>query len=144
MARNITTMTKAQAAQGMQWAPYSTLDERAEGYFYALLESRPSYEWAKPDIVALTRVAKWLAQSDELAFQMDMEGITITNLKGTEVLNPLFSAVDQLERRIAAVMAKLAIFRVSSNNLGTKSTIGARAKDALALAEKTDDDELVG
>jgi hypothetical protein len=140
MANNLSTKKKANVAT-ITWAPYSTLPPKGEDYFYSLLESRPSYEWAKPDIIALTRVAGWLAQADEYNYRLEMEGLTLTNAKGTEVLNPVFSAVDQLERRIVSVMAKLAIFRISSNTVGTKSTIGDRARDALEAKAMADEDK---
>jgi hypothetical protein len=143
--QNITSMIAAQNGKNLTWEPTKALSPDAEAYFYDLLTCRASYDWSRGDVIALTRLSGWLAEADKLASVIERDGYTLTNAKGTHIMNPIFSAQDSLERRIISAMVKLAIFAVSSATTGKRPIIGERAKQARDAAENDGgDDDCIG
>lgn len=143
MAQNIRSMRNAHAAKTVTWAPHHPLAPEAERYFYDLLTCRASFDWSRGDVIMLTRLSDWLADADQYRYRLEMEGLTLTNAKGTEVVNPMVTICDGLERRIVATMVKLAIFSISSTSQSGRGIEGKAAKEANAAALEADDD-LVG
>lgn len=148
MAQNIASMRNAQLAQKITWAPYKPLNREAEHYFFELLTCRASFDWSRGDIIMLTRLSEWLEKADDYQTRLELEGITLTNAKGTEVVNPLVNICDSMERRIVFTMTRLAIFAISSSSQSGRGIEGKAAKEAnaaaVAAAQDAEDDGLVG
>lgn len=142
--QNINAMQAAQRSLQTQWTPTKAVSPEAEAYFYDLITCRASYDWSRGDVIALTRVAEWLAEADKLSERIAAEGYTTINAKGTEVVNPIFTVMDSIERRIVSAMVKLAIFAVSSATTGKRPIIGERAKQARDAADAGADDDCIG
>ena len=138
---NIRGMRAAHEAKGTVIRPNKPLNPLALNYFEDMTSVRAFNDWSRADIVALTRISDWLARADDLQRQLDSEGEVVVNERGTPIVNPKFSLVDQLERRIIGAIAKLSIH--------TMSTAGAKVQNLAKRAENAkkvqdQDDDLIG
>lgn len=137
---NLTGMKNAIAAQTTTIEPYSALTENASRYFFDLAKSRASFDWSRGDVIVLTRIASWLDESDSVQEKLRIQGIVIRNQRGTEIVNPLFSIVDTLERRIMQGLTKLQITQMSLA-AGALASTAKRVKNAEEVAGKMKNDD---
>ena len=134
-------MRAAQEAAATNISPKKPLDAIGLGYFEDMTSVRAPNDWSRADVVALTRIADWLSRADSLQKQLDAEGEVVINERGTPIVNPKFSLVDQLERRIIGAIAKLSIHTMSTAG-GKIQNLAKRAENATQVEEAEDD--LVG
>jgi len=120
--------------------PVAVLDEVAMYYFGLYSSTRPSFSWSKGDLVRLTKIAERCSEVDRLTEKIKQDGYTVINQRGTEIVNPLVGARDQLERTIMAAERSLSIYSPmeGSNKVNTHE----QAKE-VEKAQKADDSDLL-
>lgn len=90
--------------------------------------------WRDFDLVVLSKMVR--LESDIRRYQvlLDKTGPLIQNKRGTMVVNPMMTAVDQLERRLLAMIRSLSL-GVSSQDAQVANKSGQKVQDAADLAK---------
>lgn len=98
----------ANAAKGAIQAPaYATMTPDAEPYFDAVVRARARDEWEECDLIVAVQLAQCMADMASEDAQLRDEGKVIKNDKGTPVMNPRTTVLEQLARREMALMRTL-------------------------------------
>ena len=72
-----------------------------------ILRSRAREEWSQSDLVVAAQLARCMADIESESQQLEIEGSVLTNERGTKVMNPRHSVLEQLARREMALMRSL-------------------------------------
>ena len=76
-------------------------------FFEAILRARARDEWDEVSVVLAAQLARCQRSIEEEAAKLEAEGSVIENQRGTPVMNPRHSVLEQLSRREMAVMRSL-------------------------------------
>lgn len=71
--------------------------------------ARAPEDWRDMDLLLLSKVVRMEADLRQYRDQLDAEGITLVNQRGTSVVNPLISIIDTIERRQLAVIRSMSL-----------------------------------
>jgi hypothetical protein len=82
--------------------------------------------WRAFDLISLAKMVKLEVRIRELWDDIDRYGYTGTNPRGTEVVNPLVSVVDTLQRQQMAIIGKLSL-GISADKAGGMNANGKPA-----------------
>jgi hypothetical protein len=72
-----------------------------------ILRSRAREEWSQSDLVVAAQLSRCMADIESESEQLEIEGSVLTNERGTKVMNPRHSVLEQLARREMALMRSL-------------------------------------
>jgi hypothetical protein len=75
----------------------------AEDYFADIVRARAREEWNPHQLTIAAQMAECMADQDEVRAQLQLDGWTTINGKGTEVANPLVGINEALARRQMAL-----------------------------------------
>jgi hypothetical protein len=76
-------------------------------FFEAILRARARDEWDEVSVVLAAQLARCQRSIEEENERLEAEGSVIENARGTQVMNPRHSVLEQLSRREMAVMRSL-------------------------------------
>jgi len=96
--------------------------------------ARAREDWRDMDLLLLSKVVRMEADLRKYRDQLDAEGITVVNQRGTGVVNPLISIIDTIERRQLAVIRSMSLNQTASDprTLNAKpADIGVAGEDDL-------------
>ena len=122
---------------------FMTLREGDRPYWDAIIDSRARDEWIDAHLVVAVHLAKCQADIERAQATQDAEGTTIVNARGTAVMNPIVSVLENLSRREMALMRTL---RMGGRELGKIETSAPRRRierDAKLAAAEVEDEELL-
>ena len=103
---------------------YVVLTKSALPYFDAVVRARARDEWEECDLVVAGQLAQCMADMADEDAQLRIEGKVVKNEKGTQVMNPRTTVLEQLARREMALMRTL---RMGGRVAGdTRDLVGAR------------------
>jgi len=80
-----------------------------EPFWNDIIRSRAREEWMPVDLVVAAQLARCQASIELENEQLEAEGSVITNARGTDIMNPRHSVLEQLARREMALMRSLGI-----------------------------------
>ena len=83
--------------------------EEARPFWSGIMASRARDEWSKNDLVIAAQLARCQAEIERESALLDGEGSVIENARGTPVMNPRHTVLEQLARRELALMRSLAM-----------------------------------
>lgn len=86
---------------------YVTLTESAVPFWAGVVRARTRDEWTEVDLVVAAQLAQCQADIAEEDLALRTEGRVITNERGTPVMNPRTTVMEQLARREMALMRTL-------------------------------------
>jgi hypothetical protein len=86
---------------------YVVLTESAMPFWSGVVRARARDEWAEVDLVVAAQLAQCQADIAEEDADLRIEGKVIRNDKGTPVMNPRTTVLEQLARREMALMRTL-------------------------------------
>ncbi len=78
-------------------------------FWSSIMSSRARDEWSKNDFIVAAQLARCQADIETESEIVDSEGSVVTNARGTQVMNPRHSVLEQLARRELALMRALAM-----------------------------------
>jgi hypothetical protein len=84
-----------------------TLTESARPFWIGVVRARARDEWQDVDLVVAAQLAQCQADIAEEDAQLRVEGRVITNDRGTQIMNPRTTVLEQLARREMALMRTL-------------------------------------
>jgi len=119
-----------------------TLTESAKPFWIGVVRARARDEWLEVDLVVAAQLAQCQADIAEEDAALRTEGRVIPNERGTQVMNPRTTVLEQLARREMALMRTL---RMGGRVAGdTRDELGKRqmergARKARQQVEEEDD-----
>jgi len=112
-------------------------------FWDGVLRARARDEWTEADLVVAAQLARCQADIELEQQLLSAEGSVVENMKGTQIMNPRVTVLEQLSRREMALMRTL---RMGGRIAGdTRDLAGKRAIERKAhqvRAELEDDDLL--
>src|SRR6056300_915093 len=113
--------------------PVQPLNKQAKYYFDLYTSCRPSFDWSRGDLIRLTAISRSMAEIDALTAQLEAEGYTVANQRGTQIMNPILTARDQLTRTVMAAERSLSIYAPIEG--GAKKNMFEQNKEIDAIEE---------
>jgi hypothetical protein len=108
-----------------------------------ILRSRAREEWSQSDLVVAAQLARCMADIEIESETLEIEGSVLTNERGTKVMNPRHSVLEQLARREMALMRSLQMVGTAKGDkrdVENKRKLQRQAESA--RGEVTEDDLL--
>jgi hypothetical protein len=132
------------AAQGVLDAPtHVKLREGDKAFWDGIVRARARDEWLEADLVVAGQLARCQADIEREQGALDMEGSVVRNDRGTQVMNPRVTVLEQLARREMALMRTL---RMGGRVAGDARDEAGRRKiqrQSEKLREELEGDELL-
>lgn len=91
------------------------LPNEARPFWSGIMASRARDEWCKNDFVVAAQLARCQYDIERESLLLEGEGSVVENARGTQVMNPRHSVLEQLARRELALMRALAMTATNSN-----------------------------
>lgn len=110
-------------------------------FWDAIARSRALSEWSDADLVVAAQLARCQADIERQYVALNIEGVTLINDRGTPIMNPRNSVLEQLSRRQMALMRTL---QLGGTARGRKEDVGKQRgleRQARRVAEGLDDDD---
>lgn len=125
--------------------PTMTLTEEEQSHFDRIIESREASTWMPHDLSVATQLARTMRRYDSLQRELDEDGLTLTNDKGTVVAHPLLGASMTMSSTIQALTRTLGL-GASQRGLAGKVQKERNKADAAAreVIDKAASDSLIG
>jgi hypothetical protein len=110
-------------------------------FWNAIVSARARDTWTDVDLSKAANLARCQSDIERISIEIDNEGDTLTNERGTVVMNPKHSLLETLSRREMAISRAI--------HVHAEATVGksedaasklANEKKAKVAAESTDDD----
>ena len=127
----------------LQPPPYVTLTASAKPYWCGVVRARARDEWSDVDLVVAGQLAQCQADMADEDAELRAEGKVIKNDRGTMVMNPRTTVMEQLARREMALMRTL---RMGGRIAGdTRDELGKRKieRQSRKVREELEDDDLL-
>jgi hypothetical protein len=120
------------------------LRPKDQPFWSAIMASRAREEWAKIDFVVAAQLARCQADIEYETEILEREGSVIENFRGTPVMNPRHSVLEQLARKELALMRSLGL--TGSASRGNKEDVEKARKvqrQASAARDELQEDDLL-
>lgn len=128
----VEAMTNA-AAPLPEMPSHVRMREKDMPFLNAILRTRTREEWLEGDLPVAGQLARCQADIESESLALEDEGSVVKNDRGTNVMNPRHSVLQQLAQREMALMRCLAMGGTTVR--GDKRTLGG-ARQLQAQAEK--------
>jgi hypothetical protein len=147
-ANTATAAVRAMIAAAQPLPPIPShvrLRDADKPFWEAIMRARTRDEWTDADLIAAAQLARCQSDIEAESLALEAEGSVIENQRGTQIMNPRHSVLEQLSRRQLALMRSL---RISGSSTGDRKEDLVKARNLQrqaerALAEVADDDELL-
>lgn len=119
-----------------------TLTDSARPFWIGVVRARARDEWSEVDLVVAAQLAQCQADMEEEDQALRIEGRVVKNDRGTQVMNPRTTVLEQLARREMALMRTL---RMGGRIAGDardetgKRTLERQSRTARKQVEEEDD-----
>jgi hypothetical protein len=111
-----------------------------EPFWNNILRARARSEWTLTDLIVAAQLARCMADIEVESAKLDAEGSVIENQRGTVIMNPRHSVLEQLARREMALMRSLKMIGVATGEQRDLEKGRKLQRDAeTARAEVTED-----
>lgn len=122
--------------------PHVQLREQDYPFWHAIIRARA--QWTDVDLVHAANLARCQADIEEAQRALDREGQVLMNAKGTPIMNPRFTILEQLSRRAVSISSKIQVHAAAT--IGESKLNRGKNNDRRAAqkaAEKMEDDDLI-
>lgn len=124
-------------------ADYLRVPEGAMKFWDDIIATK--VEWSKVDLMLAANMARCCHDIEREAFVLECEGSVMTNQKGTPVMNPRHTVLEQLSRRQAALAQKLQVHaQATQGEPENNRKKNAAKRGADQMYEDLEDDDLIG
>ena len=114
-----------------------------EVFWDGVVRARARDEWTETDLVVAAQLARCLHDIEKEQSLMDSEGTVIANDKGTMVVNPRVSILEQFARREMALMRTLRMGGRAAGAARDEAPARKIERQSRKLREELEDDELL-
>ena len=103
-------------------------------FWDAIMVARARDEWTESDLITAAQLSRCMADIEKEAAALETEGSVIENQRGTPVMNPRHSVLEQLSRRQMALMRTLQITGTATR---VDKSVRVNARDLERAARRT-------
>jgi len=132
------------AAKGVLCVPdHVRLRDGDQPFWDGVVRARARDEWTDADLVVAAQLARCQRDIETESLSLENETSVITNARGTKVMNPRLSVLEQLARREMALMRTL---RMGGRIAGdSRDEAGGRKieRESMRLRDELAEDELL-
>ena len=118
------------------------LRDRDWPFWCAIVRARARDSWTDIDLVHAANLARTQADIEKVQIELDEEGFTLVNERGTVVANPKHSILETLSRRAVALSRSLQVHahatQGDSHQQVKKNKTQAKARESLQAVEDND------
>lgn len=138
-----------QAAGAQPPSPPATVRMRAgdRAVFDSIVALRPAREWTQPELLLAVNLARAFADIERVSGEIEIEGDTVANARGTPTLNPKHTLLETLTRRSVALMRTLHIHAQAlvgrPDEAAPKRAAALAAARVVSDAKAGDEDDLL-
>jgi len=119
------------------------LRDQDSAFWTTIIKSRAREEWTNSDLVVAAQLARCMADIESESLKLDVEGSVLENQRGTPVMNPRHSVLEQLARREMALMRSLQMIgSAKGDKRDVENARKLQNQAAMARDEVTNDDLL--
>lgn len=130
-----------QSATEVRYLPHIQIASAVRPFYEAIVRART--DWTDVDLTHAANLARCQADIEDCERLLKAEGTVIDNNRGTPVMNPRHTALEQLSRRSVALSRMLQVHAIAtvgpSEDRRTKNKVKREALDAF----NDDDDDLI-
>jgi hypothetical protein len=108
-------------------------------FWEAIIASRARGEWSPTDLVVAAQLARCQADIETESERLDAEGSVLENARGTPVMNPRHSVLEQLARKELALMRSVSLIvqvRIRDQTSTRRTEMQAREANAALAGEE--------
>lgn len=139
----IKTEISAEAAKKIVPPPHIKLREQDLPFWQAITAVR--FNWTDVDLAHAANLARCQADIEENQRLLDKEGSVLENARGTPVMNPRFTVLEQLSRRSVSLSSKIQVHAAATigeveNN---KNKNAAKIRAGQAFDDNQEEDALI-
>lgn len=120
-----------------------TLRPGDEVFWDGVVRARARDEWTETDLVVAAQLARCLHDIENEQAALDVEGTVTKNDKGTLVVNPRVSVLEQFARREMALMRTLRMGGRAAGAARDEAPARKIERQSRKLREELEDDELL-
>lgn len=136
---HVQTKIMADALKGIQPPDCVTLDKEHMPFWRHIINARET--WTTVDLIHAANLARCMASIEENQLLLKAEGDVLINQRGTPVMNPRFTILEQLSRRSVSLSSKIQVHAAATLGESKLSRGKNTAKrDALEAMEDAEDD----
>lgn len=118
------------------------LDKKHMPFWNAITAARS--EWTTVDLIHAANLARCMCSIEENQNKLAKEGDVIDNARGTPVMNPRFTILEQLSRRSVSLSSKIQVHAAATVGEAKLSRGKNTAKrNAIEAFEELGDDDLI-
>ncbi len=116
------------------------LRERDLPFWAGVVRARAREDWTDIDLAHAGNLARCMADIERIQAEIDVEGDTLTNDRGTVVMNPKHSLLETLSRRSIALCRSLQVHAhaVQGDSRDQQKKSSTQRKAAAAVQEADD------
>lgn len=132
------------AAPEIEPPPHVRLRDKDRPFWSGIMASRARDEWSKNDLIVAAQLARCQADIETESEIVEIEGSVVENARGTQIMNPRHSVLEQMARRELALMRALAM--TASNGGKDKGNTEAARKlqrESSGVRDELADDSLL-
>jgi hypothetical protein len=120
------------------------LPDEARPFWSGIMASRAREEWSKNDFVVAAQLARCQHDIERETMMLEGEGSVVENARGTQVMNPRHSVMEQLARRELALMRALGMNAASGmKDRSSQQAARKTQRQAEQVREELTDDDLL-
>lgn len=97
------------AAPEIEPPAHVRLRDKDRPFWSGIMASRARDEWSKNDLIVAAQLARCQADIESESQLVEVEGSVVENARGTQIMNPRHSVLEQMARRELALMRALAM-----------------------------------
>lgn len=132
------------AARGLPAVPaHTTLRAQDMPFWDGIVRARARDEWSEVDLVVAAQLARCQADIEVESIMLQGEGSTVTNARGTVVMNARVTVLEQLARREMALMRTLRMGGRVSGDSQKEATRRKIQRQSEGIREELADEELL-
>ncbi len=127
-----------QSANEVKYLPHVQVSAAARPFYEAIVKART--DWTDVDLAHAANLARCQADIEDCERLLKAEGTVIENNRGTPVMNPRHTALEQLSRRSVALSRMIQVHAIAT--VGPSEDRRAKNKvkrDALSVFDEDDD-----
>lgn len=118
------------------------IPDQAMPHWWSIVRARDYSAWTGPDLEHAANLACCLADCERLRREVRAEGDTIANAKGTMVVNPKHSLLEQLSRRSVALSRLVHVHaEATAGKSRDDSKRSQKQREMSEASGQSDDDE---
>jgi hypothetical protein len=106
------------------------MSERAEALYHMFGQGKARDDWFPHELIHLAQLAVMTVSYQDVMARLEKEGFVVTNARGTQIQNPLFSIGDTILRMSLALSRSLGLASVSNANKQTTTKRAMSSKEA--------------